>query len=381
MRTSRRELLKLGALAAASTAMPAFASTLSTPVARAEKPLDILILGGTGFTGPFQVQYALARGHRITLFNRGRRPSPEWPGEVEQLHGDRTTGDLEALKGRKWDVCIDNPTSLPHWVRDAGRVLAGNVGHYIFISTISVYADGSKPGITEDAPLAPYTGRDAMAETRETLLADMGNLFGPLKALSEAEAHRQFGERVTIVRPGYIVGPRDETDRFTYWPHRIAQGGEVLVPGDGSDPVQIIDGRDLGEWVIRLAENGTTGTFNACGPDYTFTTDAMVHGCHAVTGGPISFTHVPAEFLAQRDALGAFPVWVHAKEGPYAGYGSVSNARAIAAGLTFRPLATTVADLLAWFRGLPAERQAKFGAGISREQERELLAAWRASAG
>jgi 2'-hydroxyisoflavone reductase len=197
-------------------------------------------LGGTGFTGPFQVEYALARGHKVTLFNRGKRPSPEWPGAVEQLHGDRNTGDLKALEGRKWDVCIDNPTSLPFWVRDAGAVLKDNVGHYLFISTISVYADGSRPGITEDAALAPYKGKDAMAETQESLRADIENLYGPLKALSEAEAHKLFGKRVTIVRPGYIVGPRDETDRFTYWPHRIAQGGEVLVPGDGKDPVQII---------------------------------------------------------------------------------------------------------------------------------------------
>jgi len=380
MRTTRRDLFKLGALAAASAALPSIAAAAATaPVARAAKPLSILILGGTGFTGPFQVQYALARGHKVTLFNRGKRPSPEWPGDVEQLHGDRNTGDLKALEGRKWDVCIDNPTSLPFWVRDAGKVLAGNVGQYLFISTISVYADGSKPGITEDAPLAAYKGKDAMAETRDTLMADVENLYGPLKALSEAEARKQFGPRTTIVRPGYIVGPRDETDRFTYWPHRIAQGGEVLVPGDGEDPVQIIDGRDLGEWMIRLAEDGTTGTFNACGPDYTLGTDAMVQGCHAVTGGPASFTHVPADFLEKHEA--GLPIWVSRTHPVYGGYGAVSNARAIAAGLTFRPLATTVADLLAWFRGLPAERQAKLNAGLSREQETALLQAWHKQSG
>ncbi len=380
MRTTRRDLFKLGALAAASAAWPSIAAaTAPAPVARAAKPLDILILGGTGFTGPFQVQYALARGHKVTLFNRGKRPSPEWPGAVEQLHGDRTTGDLKALEGRRWDVCIDNPTSLPHWVRDAGRVLKDNVGQYLFISTISVYADGAKPGITEDAALAPYKGKDAMAETRETLMADVENLYGPLKALSEAEAHTQFGARTTIVRPGYIVGPRDETDRFTYWPHRIAQGGEVLVPGDGQDPVQIIDGRDRGEWMILLAENGTTGTFNACGPDYALGTDAMVYGCHAVTGGPATFTHVPAEFLEQHQA--GLPIWVPRTHPVYGGYGAVSNARAIAAGLTFRPLATTVADLLAWFGSLPAERQAKLNAGLSREQETALLQAWHRQAG
>jgi len=379
--TTRRDLFKLGALAAAAAALPSFATAAgeAKPVGKAAKPLNILILGGTGFTGPFQVEYALKRGHKVTLFNRGKRPSPEWPAAVEQLHGDRNTGDLAALKGRKWDVCIDNPTSLPFWVRDAGQVLKGNVGHYLFISTISVYADGSKPGINENSPLAQYKGKDAMAETQQTLRADIENLYGPLKALSEAEAHKQFGKNVTIVRPGYIVGPRDETDRFTYWPHRVAQGGEILVPGDGNDPIQIIDGRDLGEWMIRLAEAGTIGTFNACGPDYPLSMDAMLYGCQAVTGGGMTLTHVSPAFLDEQQV--GLPIWVPSKDNPYAGYGAVSNERAIAAGLTFRPLATTVQDLLAWFHSLPAERQAKLGAGITREKEAELLKAWHARKG
>ena len=379
--TTRRDLFKLGALAAAAAALPSFATAAgeAKPVGKAARPLNILILGGTGFTGPFQVEYALKRGHKVTLFNRGKRPSPEWPAAVEQLHGDRNTGDLAALKGRTWDVCIDNPTSLPFWVRDAGQVLKGNVGHYLFISTISVYADGSKPGINENSPLAQYKGKDAMAETQQTLRADIENLYGPLKALSEAEAHKQFGKNVTIVRPGYIVGPRDETDRFTYWPHRVAQGGEILVPGDGHDPIQIIDGRDLGEWMIRLAEAGTTGTFNACGPDYPLSMDAMLYGCQAVTGGGMTLTHVSPAFLDEQQV--GLPIWVPSKDNPYAGYGAVSNERAIAAGLTFRPLATTVQDLLAWFRSLPAERQAKLGAGITREKEAELLKAWHARKG
>ena len=377
MSTTRRDLFKLASLAAASAALPALASepAAKTPILKSTRPLKILILGGTGFTGPFQVNYALARGHSVTLFNRGKRPSPEWPGAVEQLHGVRNTGDLKALEGREWDVCIDNPTSLPFWVRDAGKVLRGKVGHYLFISTISVYADGSKPGLREDAALARYKGKDAMAETIENLRADIENLYGPLKALSEAEVRKQFGDKTTIVRPGYIVGPRDETDRFSYWPRRIAAGGEILVPGDGSDPVQIIDGRDLGEWMIRLAEQGTTGVFNACGPDYPLSTDAMVHGCHAVTGGPASFTHVPWSFLEKREV--DLPIWVPSKDNPFAGYGAVDNTRAIAAGLTFRPLATTVQDLLAWLAAQPAARQAEQRAGISREKEAELLKAWR----
>lgn len=378
--TTRRDLLKFSALAAAASALPSFAFAQDGKAAgKAAKPLDILILGGTGFTGPFQVNYALARGHKITLFNRGKRPSPEWPGEVEQLLGDRN-GDLKSLQGRKWDVCIDNPTSLPVWVRDAGKVLKGNVGHYLFISTISVYADGSRPGITEDAALAPYKGKDAMAETQETLRADIEGLYGPLKALSEAEAHKQFGERVTIVRPGYIVGPRDETDRFIYWPHRVAQGREMLVPGDGSDPVQIIDGRDLGEWMIRLAEAGTLGTFNAVGPRDPLTMDTMLRGCQKVAGGKPTYTHVAPEFLEEQK-VPELPIWTSSRSGPYAGYGAVSNAKAIAAGLTYRPFDTTVTDLLAWFRSQPAERQAKLRAGITREQEAQLLKKWHARKG
>ncbi|KFN45190.1 NAD-dependent epimerase/dehydratase family protein [Arenimonas metalli] len=381
--TSRRDLFRYAALATAAAALPSIGSaaapaSLGNAIPKAAKPLRILILGGTGFTGPFQVAYALARGHQVTTFNRGRRPIAEWGDRVEQLVGDRTTGDLKSLEGREWDVCIDNPTTLPYWVRDAGQVLKGKVGHYLFISTISVYADGSKGGINEDSPLAKYAGADAMAETRETLMANIEGLYGSLKALSEAEARKQFGDKVTIVRPGYIVGPRDETDRFTYWPKRIAEGGEILVPGDGQDPVQVIDGRDLGEWMIRLAESGTAGVFNACGPDYAMSMDAMVHGCHAVTGGPATFTHVPREFIEKNEV--ALPIWVPREGSPYSGYGAVSNERAIAAGLSFRPLAETVTDLLAWYRSQTPERQAEVRAGIARDKEAELLKAWHAQA-
>jgi len=380
MRSTRRDLLKFGVLATAAAALPSMASsdTALAMVGKAAKPLNILILGGTGFTGPFQVNYALARGHKVTLFNRGKRPSPEWPGAVEQLHGDRNTGDLKSLQGRTWDVCIDNPTSLPFWVRDAAKVLKGNVDHYMFISTISVYADGSKHGIDENSSLAVYTGKDAMEETQDSLRADMENLYGSLKALSEAEVRKHYGERCTIVRPGYIVGPRDETDRFTYWPLRVAQGGEMLVPGDGQDPIQVIDGRDLGEWMVRLAEAKAYGIFNAVGPDYTLTTDAMVYGCQAVTANGVQLTHVTPQFIDEQKV--ELPIWVPRADNPYAGYGTVSNARALAAGLTLRPLATTVADLLEWFHALPADRQAKPRAGITREKEAELLAAWKARA-
>jgi 2'-hydroxyisoflavone reductase len=381
MSATRRDLLKLGVLAAAAGATGLRSAGASTAVvARAAKPLNILILGGTGFTGPHQVRYALARGHKITLFNRGKRPQ-DWPGEVEELTGDRSSGDVAALKGRKWDVCIDNPTSVPFWVRDVGEVLAGNVGQYIFISTISVYADNSKPGADESSALAEYTGADILKETRDTLMANMA-LYGPMKAGCEAQATNYFKDQTTIIRPGLIVGPGDETDRFSYWPLRIERGGEVLAPSaGGADPVQFIDARDLAEWTIRMAEARAFGSFNATGPDYEMSVAGMLYGIRAVTTQGAQFTFVPADFLAAQNVApwGDMPVWVPG-QGESEGFSRISIARAVAAGLTFRPLATTAADTLAWFRAQPAERQAAIKSGIKPEREAEVLAAWKTRA-
>ena len=376
MHTTRRDLLKLGVLAAAVGATASRAAFAAAPVAKADKPLNILILGGTGFTGPHQVRYALARGHKITLFNRGRRPQ-DWPAEVEELTGDRSTGDVAALKGRQWDVCIDNPTSVPFWVRDVGEVLAGNVKHYIFISTISVYADNSKAGQDESGALAVYEGEDILKETRDTLMANMA-LYGPMKAGCEAQAAKYFKDQLTIIRPGLIVGPGDETDRFSYWPVRIEKGGEVLAPPQ-EDPVQFIDARDLAEWTIRMAEARAFGTYNATGPDYEMSIAAMLYGIRAVTTQGAKFTFVSGDFLeAQKVApWGDLPVWVPG-QGESEGFARISIARALAAGLSFRPLATTAADTLAWFHAQPAERQAALKSGLKPEREAEVLAAWKA---
>jgi 2'-hydroxyisoflavone reductase len=374
--TTRRDLMKLGGLAGLG-ALGASASAAAAAPAPAAKPLRILILGGTGFTGPHQVRYALARGHRITVFNRGRRAN-EFPAAVEQLVGDRDSGDLKALAGREWDVCIDNPTSVPFWVRDAGKVLAGRVGQYIFISTISVYADTSKPGMDEDAAVAPYEGEDAMAETMPGLRANMA-LYGPLKALSEREAQKQFPGHATIIRPGLIVGPGDETDRFTYWPLRLDRGGEVLAPGDGSDPVQFIDARDLAEWTIRMAEQRVFGVYNATGPDYEMSMAAMLYGIRAVTTSGAKLLWAPAAFLEAQGVSpwGDMPVWVPGS-GESAGFARISIARALAQGLRFRPLATTATDALSWFRAQPAERQQTIRAGIAPEREKAAIVALRA---
>lgn len=368
MLTTRRTLLKLSALGAAATAAP---SLLYSTVARAEKPLNILILGGTGFTGPHQVRYALARGHKLTLFNRGRK-EVEWPGEVEELTGDRNTGNVDALKDRKWDVCIDNPTSVPFWVRDVGQVLAGNVDQYIFISTISVFSDNSKPNMAEDGALAVYEGEDPLKETRDSLMANMA-LYGPLKAACEQEAQKQFGDKATIIRPGLIVGPGDETDRFSYWPVRIAQGGDVLAP-PMDDPMQFIDARDLAEWTIRMAEARAYGIYNATGPDYELSTAATLYGCRAVTTTGARLRFASAEFLAENNVApwAELPVWVPGS-GETAGFARVNCQKAIKAGLTFRPLATTASETIAWWNSLPAERRV-LRAGLKPEREKELLA-------
>lgn len=368
--TTRREILAAGASLAAGVAVP-LSGCATNEAASPKKPLSILILGGTGFTGPHQVRYALSRGHKVTLFNRGRRPK-EWPASVEELTGDRDVGDLKSLKDRKFDVCIDNPTSVPSWVRDAANVLKGNVNHYIFISTISVYAGETAIGADETAPRGKYTGADAMAETNATLRKNM-ELYGPLKALSEDEAHKQFKGITTVIRPGLIVGPGDETDRFTYWPVRIARGGKVLVP-PSADPVQFIDARDLAEWTIRMAESRTFGDFNAIGPDRELTTGVMLNTIRSVAGKDAILREASADFLEKHKVApwSDLPVWVPGT-GETAGFHRRSNARAIKAGLTFRPLLTTVADTLAWYNQLPEERRKGLRAGLKPERESELL--------
>ena len=227
----------------------------SSPSAESRRALRILVLGGTGFIGPHQVSYALARGHTVTLFNRGLT-APELFPEVEQLRGDRAAGELQALGGsREWDVVIDNSATDPQWVRDSAQLLAGRAGQYIFISTQSVYASRAEIGIDETAPVG-----------RPDLPKDQWQGYGPSKALCEEAAETAFPGRATVVRPSLIVGPGDTTDRWTYWPVRVMRGGTVVAPGTHGDPVQFIDVRDLSEWVIRLGEESTFGVFNAVGP-------------------------------------------------------------------------------------------------------------------
>ena len=380
MSTNRRTFLKHSAMAGAGFGF-GLIPELSAAAARSihssrVAPLRILILGGTGFTGPFQVKYALSRGHKVTVFNRGRTHPGELPKEAEQLIGDRN-GQLEALRGRAWDVVIDNPTTLPVWVRDAAQILQGNTGHYVFISTISVYADTSTIGMDENAPLAKYKGADPMKETNATMRANNFALYGPLKAVSEAEAEKWFPGKTLIIRPGYIVGPSDESDRFTYWPVRVERGGEVLAPGTYSDPIQIIDARDLAEWTIRMVEQGTVGAFNAVGPKTKLGMGQMLDEIKKTTNSDARFTWVDDEFLKSQKVIDDIPIWT-STHGPEIGYSTMNISKAVRSGLTFRPLADTTRATLEWFRKQAPERQTKMRAGITAAREADVLAAWHA---
>jgi 2'-hydroxyisoflavone reductase len=366
---NRRRFIKLSA----AGALALRASSTSSLAENTMKPLRILILGGTGFTGPYQVRYALSRGHKVTTFNRGKTHPGELPNEVEQLVGDRN-GKLDALKGRQWDVVIDNPTTLPAWVRDAAEVLQSNVERYVFISTISVYGE-VKTGSDENAPTEKYEGADPYKETLEAMKAGGYKTYGPLKALSEKEAEKWFPGKTLIIRPGLIVGPRDETDRFTYWPVRIDRGGEVLAPGSPDDPVQFIDARDLAEWTIRMAENRETGIYNATGPAKPSGIGGMLDGIKGALKSNATFTWVAEDFLTQQkvEPWSDMPVWT----GKDSGLALAKIDRALSKGLTFRPLAETARDTLAWFRSLPQDRQAHLKAGLTPEREAEVLAAWK----
>ena len=375
MKRTRRHFIKLAAATGGAVAIGTRSTTLFA--AKSVKPLRILILGGTGFTGPYQVRYALSRGHKVTTFNRGKTHPGELPNEVEQLIGDRN-GKLDALKNRQWDVVIDNPTTLPAWVRDATQILKGNVARYVFISTISVYGE-VKTGPDETTPTEKYDGADPYKETLEAMKAGGYKTYGPLKALSEREAEKWFPRKTLIIRPGLIVGPRDETDRFTYWPVRIDRGGEVLAPGSADDPVQFIDARDLAEWTIRMVENQATGTFNATGPAKTLGIGGMLDGIKAALKSNATLTWVAEDFLTLQkvEPWSDMPVWT----GKESGVARAKIDRALSKDLTFRSLAETARDTLAWFKSLPQDRQSKMRAGLTADRETEVLAAWKKQKG
>lgn len=372
---SRREFLAHSLTAAALAALP---TSLSAATTSASRSLKLLVLGGTGFLGPHFVERAHARGHTLTLFNRGRSNPTRFDGTplagIEQLRGDRKD-DLAALEGdRRWDAVLDTSAYFPADVARSAGLLAGRVGHYQIISSISVYARNDIAN-DEDSPLATLTDPETRTITGET--------YGGLKAACERAAQDALPGKTSVVRPGLIVGPGDPTDRFTWWPARADRGGEIAAPGTPQDPTQCIDVRDLAAFLLHLIERDATGVFNAdAAPGTTMggLLDSCVRQAKAAGGAPDArLTWLPADFLETQDvkAWSDMPVWI-APVGEYAGFGRTRVDRALAAGLAHRPIHDTVRDTLTWWRAEAAERRAAPKLGLSPEREASLLAAWHA---
>jgi 2'-hydroxyisoflavone reductase len=358
---NRREVIQLGG-AAAGLLMAGLSSAQA-------KPLRVLIFGGTGFIGPHFVETLRAHDHKLTLFNRGKR-NPTLFKDVETLIGDRN-GQVDAIKGRDWDVVIDDSGYTPKQVRLTTDLLKGRVQHYIFVSSISAYADLTPPGIDEDYHLA--TLKDPTVEE----ITD--GTYGGLKALCEKTVEQAFGKNCAVVRPTYIVGPGDPTDRFTYWPVRVSKGGDMLAPGSARDPIQFIDVRDLAEFMRLCVEQRFNGSYNACNPPGAVTMGDLLEMSRRVSGANTKFVWAPTEFLDKNKALegNEVPIWAP-PVGEMAGATLISSARAVEKGLRFRTLETTVRDTLAWHAKRPAAEQQKLRAGFAPERETQLLKLLRA---
>jgi 2'-hydroxyisoflavone reductase len=330
--------------------------------------MDLLILGGTGFIGPHIVRYALDRGHRVTIFTRGRREA-DLPAEVTRLVGDRN-GQLGALVGRRWDAVIDDSATDPDWVRQSAQLLKDSVGRYLFTSSTGVYYPYLHRDNDESQPVS-YEQSDPK---------DGSETYAVNKARCERAVMQAFGDRGTVVRPNYIVGPGDTTDRFPYWPVRIARGGEVLVPGHRDDPIQFIDVRDLTGFMVRLLEDGRSGIYNAAGPRTTLHMPEFVETAKAAIGSDARFTYVDDYDFLREHSIGYAVPWVMLRGKEY-GHTSAKIVRALAAGLTFRPMETTIRDTLAWWATVPEARRAKPQFAINPEQEAKALADWHARGG
>lgn len=379
---NRRQFLDLSIKT--SAALPLLSSPLFTSLANSKKesrnipaPLKILILGGTSFLGPHQIAYALGRGHSITTFTRGKtQPTiyKELFKDVEQLIGDRED-NLEALKGKKWDAVIDNSGRKVEWAKATAELLKDTVGMYLFTSTVSVYYPYYKADLKEDARLVLE-----MPEVIEDEGEKRSYDYGIMKAQSELAVEKVFGkDRTTVVRPTFMCGPADRTDRFMFWPISLAKGGDVILPGRDNDPVQHIDVRDIADWMIRLIENKTSGTFNGVGPASASTIPAFVYGAHAAFGSAINFVRIDNYDFLEEQNLGHQLPWIKESE-KYYGISRVNNQHSIANGLTFRPLATTVRDSHDWWYSdaVTQERRDNFmndENGLIKRQE-NIIKAW-----
>jgi 2'-hydroxyisoflavone reductase len=365
----RRQFNSALAMAAAC----AFAGR-STAAAR-PVPLRILVLGGTRFIGIYMTRLALQRGHTVTLFNRGQT-NPQLFPKLELLKGDRD-GELDALRGRKWDVVIDNSGFVPRHVRLAAQLLAANVRQYLFVSSVSVYASFATAPDEDSA-----VGK--LADERVEKVDE--NTYGPLKALCEHAAAAAMPGRVTVLRPGYIVGPDDNSDRFTYWPARAARGGEMLAPDGPGDPIQFVDVRDLAQFTLDVLERNLTAVFNVISPPGRFTMgDLLAESVRSANSlaKPIIAPRpvwVAPEFMRQHNVALAtdMPIWAD-PSGADAAFAKINVARALQAGFTIRPIKDTVYDTLAWHLQRPESERSPLKAGIDPAREREVLDAWHAA--
>ncbi|MCB8945536.1 MAG: SDR family oxidoreductase [Ardenticatenaceae bacterium] len=328
--------------------------------------MKFLIIGGTRFLGRALVDAGLAAGHELTLFNRGQSNPGLFP-DVEELHGNRD-GGLAVLAGRQWDAVIDTCGYVPRIVRASAEFLKDAVQHYTFVSSISVYADFATVGMDESAPVGTIEDKTVEEVNGET--------YGPLKALCEQAVSEAMGaDRALHIRAGLIVGPYDLSDRFTYWPYRVAKGGTVLAPGSPDAPVQIVDVRDLAAWIIRAVEKNLSGPYNATGPQDELTMQEVLAACKNVSGSDANFVWVSDAFL-QANEVGAYvemPLWVPA-EPDSVGFDTVNCEKAFRDGLTFRPLAETVTDTMTWLQTRPFNYQ--WRGGLKPEREAELLQKW-----
>lgn len=361
MNRTRRNVLKAGA----GTALALAASRLA---AHAGHDRTLLILGGTGFIGPHLTEQAMARGWKVTHFNRGRR-DPDGVADVETLIGDRK-GQLDSLKDRKWDAVVDNTGYIPKYTKMSADLLAPNTGYCLYISSISAYASFLKPN-DEESPTGVLANPDEEQVTNDS--------YGPMKALCEKYVRDAYGPRSSVVRPGYIVGPLDPTDRFTYYPVRVARGGEMAVPGTPADPIQVIDVRDLAAFMLGLVERRVDGVFNAVTAPGALDMDRMLVSCKRVSGADTTFTWIDEDFLQKElkpEELNFAP-WDPVR-GEYAAASLTGIQRSLEEGLKWRPLDETVRDTLAWHATRPADRQAALRSGLTAEREAQLLAAWHA---
>jgi 2'-hydroxyisoflavone reductase len=336
--------------------------------------MNLLILGGTRFLGRHVVTAARARGHEVTVFNRGNYSSE---GLVESIRGDRHT-ELHKLQGRRWDAVVDTSGHLPRAVRAVAEILADEVERYVFVSSQNAYRDVSAPGIDETYPLTTLTSEqlDRANAIDTSGQPSYAELYGGLKALCEQATEEAMPGRVLILRPGLIVGPYDYTDRFTYWPVRVARGGEVLAPGRPDRFIQFIDVRDLAEWIVSMIERNATGAYNTHGIPNTLTMQGLLDECKSVTGSDAQFTWATENFLLHEKvaAWSELPLWLPEEAAPHLnGFMLINPAKAIAAGLTFRPLSETIKDTLTWYQ---TSRGDELKAGLDRDKERALLYKW-----